>query len=379
LSVNHLQEMILRDLLRRWCRVMPRNADPAMFPEDRDWSLLLETAVLEGVSGLILQSARLDPAGSLVPEAVTLELKKHSSGQAAVGAWLQAVLEEVLESLNNLGIIPMVVRGQAVVEQLYDGNSSLRGYVDHDLLVPGDHIQDARECLEALGFHRVAGGCDTWQRDGALIDLHDDPYDRERVPSRGQVLQARAGAVLKRATPGLLCGRQVLVPDRYDLMLMLSTHVVKHSFDRLIRLVDISELWQQHPLDTERLRVQAESEGSRDALYYALAATQARLDPGIPDALLVALRPAPRMWVDRLFTSVLQGKPAPYFAEWLLLAQLDGTISRIRALGEICLTPEESAASTSSSSLGKAAIITRRLFRHAGRALGTFLVFEQKP
>ena len=377
MSVNHLQDMILRDLLRRWCRVAPRKADPAMLPEDGGWNLLLEAAVREGVTGLVLQGIQVDPAGSLVPEAVVLELKKHSSGQAAVGAWLQAVLEEVLELFNGQGIIPMVVRGQAMVEQLYDGNTSLRGYIDHDLVVSHDRIKDARTCLAEAGFHRVATGTDTWERDGALIDLHHDPYDRERVPSRSQVLHGEAGAVLKRATPGLLCGRQVLFPDRYDLILMLSTHVVKHSFDRLIRLVDIGELWQQSPLDTDRLLAQAESEGSRDALYYALAATQARLDPGIPQAFLEALRPVPRLWLDRLFTSVLQGKQAPYFAEWLLLAQLDGTIARIRAMGEICLTPEESAASTSSSSLGKAATITRRLFRHAGRALGTFLVFDQ--
>jgi len=282
LPATSLEEMILRELFRKWCRVLPEKSDPSLLPDLEGWAQLVAATAREGVAGLILQAARRDPAGALVPDPVLLELKKHASGQAAVGAWLAAVLEEVLGALARRNIVPMVVRGEAAVDRLYGGDHSLRGYVDHDLLVDEGRLGEAGLCLEGIGFRPVSGDAGAWERDGALIDLHEDPYDRNRVPSRGEVLRGAAAPVLERASEGTLAGGPVLVPDRYDLLLMLSVHAVKHSFDRLIRLVDIAELWKSASWDQDRLRGRAEAEGSLDALYYALAAAESPARPRHP-------------------------------------------------------------------------------------------------
>lgn len=151
-------------------------------------------------------------------------------------------------------------------------------------------------------------------------------------------------------------------------MLLLCAHVVKHSFDRLIRMVDVAECCRRLSLDADALAEQARAEGTTDALYYGLAASAARAGAPV-ERLLARLTPRHRPWVERAFGEVLEGRASPFFAERLLLSQLDGWSKRLAAMKELFWTPEQRARLRSGSTSGRLVAVPGRVADLARRAL----------
>jgi hypothetical protein len=202
------------------------------------------------------------------------------------------------------------------------------------------------------------------------------------------VLRADVEAVFSRARPSNLAGAPLLLPSPTDRLLILCAHTVKHSFDRLIRLVDIAECWQARAWDLGALREQAIEEGTADALYFGLTAARARLGAGIPSGLLAPLRPfagklletrpqhrriaRPSIVIgplgDRLFEAYLEGARCPFLAEWLLLGRLRGWRTRARAVREMLFPPDVQALPGTSTTPRVLSAIARAARLAAGAA-----------
>jgi hypothetical protein len=259
------------------------------------------------------------------------------------------------------------------------GDGSLRPQVDHDILVAPEELRDARSAIVSLGFRPAPGGAGPYLRGPSVIDLHADPYDRERVPSRGLVIRADAAGFIARSIPARVVGRTVRVPSAVDRVLHLAAHTVKHSFDRLIRLVDLAECWRVGGFDTHELIARARGEGTAEALFYALAVARSRLDAEIPILVLEWLDPGRRPAVDRAFRRILSGRPAPHFSERLLLAQLPGFRERAVAAREM-LWPAELLDRTESRGWWRRAALPVRLVGLAARgAAGQLFTRSQHP
>jgi len=356
-------------VLKAWCRVEPVAAPAALRLDQDDWERLATTAGREGVAGLICRALTGDPAGALVPERVCVELRQIAREQAAAHAWQEAALCEVLDAFGQHGLSPVLLRGHALVASLYESDGSLRPQLDHDLLVPHREMPEARKVLFRLGYDDGEEAGDVFSRDDVTVDLHHDPYDRSRVPSRGRVILANADGVHRRAVEARVAGRSVLQPCPSDRVILLSIHLVKHSFDRLIRMVDIAECWRQSSPDPEVVEDRARREGTADAVYYALAAARARLDAPAPGNLLTRLEPPRRRWVDRAFGEVLRGRPpGAYFAERLLLSQLRSWRERLTAVREMLWTPEHQTKTASGSATRRFAAAPERVVDVARRA-----------
>jgi hypothetical protein len=357
-------------VLKAWCRIEPVAAPAASRLDQDDWERLAATAGREGVAGLMGRSLDGDPVASLVPERVRAELRQIAREQAAAHAWQEAALCEVLDAFGRCGLSPVLLRGHALVASLYNADGSLRPQLDHDLLVPLREMPEARKVLRRLGFEDSTETPDVFNRDDVTVDLHHDPYDRSRVPSRGRVIVADADGVHRRAIEARVAGRSVLQPCPSDRVILLSTHLVKHSFDRLIRMVDIAECWRQLSPDPEIVEDRARREGTADAVYYALAAARSRLDAPAPGNLLARLEPPRRRWVDRAFGEVLRGRPpGAYFAERLLLSQLGSWRERLTAVGEMLWTPEHQTRMASESIARRFVAAPERVVDVARRAL----------
>jgi hypothetical protein len=357
-------------VLKAWCRVEPVAAPAALRLDQDDWERLATTAGREGVAGLICRALDGDPVAALVPERVRVEFHQIAREQAAAHAWQEAALCDVLDAFGQHGLSPVLLRGHALVASLYESDGSLRPQLDHDLLVPHREMPGARKVLRRLGFDDGGETRDVFSRDDVTVDLHHDPYDRLRVPSRGKVIQADADGVHRRAVEGCVAGRSVLQPCPSDRVILLSTHLVKHSFDRLIRMVDIAECWRQLSPDPEVVEDRARREGTADAVYYALAAARARIDAPAPGNLLARLEPPRRRWVDRAFGQVLRGRPpGAYFAERLLLSQLGNWTERLIAVREMLWTPEHQTKTASESIARRVVAAPERVADVARRAL----------
>jgi hypothetical protein len=359
-------DAIVAAILRSWSRIEPARAPRAAALDQNGWDRLADVAIREGVAGLVHRALSRDPCGVLVPPWVRDRMQAVARRQAAAHAWEEAALGEVLDAFHSRGLRPVLLRGHGLVATLYGSDGSLRPQLDHDLLVERGRIDDAREVLRSLGFESNPGSEDVLTRDTTTIDLHWDPYDRPRVPSRGKVIRADAQAVIERAVPITVAGRTVLQPCPTDRVLLLCVHLVKHSFDRLIRMVDIAECCRKFRLDAARLVEQAANDGTADAAYYGLAASAARA--GAPaGALLARMEPHKRLWIDRAFEGVLRGGSSPFFAERLLLSQLTGWGDRLLAVKELLWTPEERARLSAESTSARLVAVPHRVATLARR------------
>ncbi len=362
---------VIQRILRSWARVHPVAAPEARDLDARGWARLARVARREGVAGLVFRAITTVDRDLEVPPDVRAALRRVALDQAAAHAWEQKVLAEILRAFDAADLHPILLRGHDLVEEIYLGDGSLRPQVDHDILVPPDQMAAAGVILESIGFEQVLCGWTLFRRDRSLVDLHSDPYDRFRVPSRGRILTADVAGIFSRACLSTLSAAPMLRTSPSDRLLILCAHTVKHSFDRLIRLVDIAEAWRELRSDPATLASQALEEGTSDALYYSLMAARARLGASVLDQLLEQIPPPGRSFADRLFEAYLQGGSCPLFSEWLLLSQLEGVGARSMALWEMISPPGERADGSAGWTTGRLAAASSRAARLAGATAGS--------
>lgn len=332
------EPIVVRRALRAWSRARPRTLAGGARLRASDWARLVVRARSEGVAGLIHNAVHTDPAAE-APSSARKALRATAMAQAAVAAREERVLAEVLDALAARSVRPVLLRGLGLVASLYQDGSQ-RAQVDHDLLVRPFQRDSARAALRELGFRASPGGGGPYLREASVIDLHTDPYDRERAPYRTRLVRACADAVHDGARWAEVAGRPVQTPCPADRLLTVSAHLVKHSFDRLIRLVDVAECWRAGGFDPEDLLRRARGEGTAEALYYASAAAFVLLDAEIPLGWLAHAHPTRRPIVERGFRRVLAGRPAPFFEELLALSRLGGLLPRAHAIWQM-LWPAE--------------------------------------
>jgi hypothetical protein len=352
--------------------VRPERAEAASELDDSAWRVLLEVARREGVAGLVFRAMALDQAAASVPEEVRLSLRNTALTQAALNAREESVLGEVLDAMRARSVQPVLMRGLALVDTIYDGDGSLRGQVDHDLLVRPGQERDARAALESAGF-RATPFDGPYIRGASLVDLHVDPYGRGRIPSRSVMVRADSEALMDRAVFLEIAGNTVRVPAPEDRLLLLSAHAVKHSFDRLIRLVDLAECWRTGGFDPEILATRAAGEGSTDLLYYALTAARHRLGVGVPVRYLRRLRPQRHRVVDRAVARYLAGSHVPNLAELILLTRIRGGFRKMQALWEMFWPAQEVGRARSHGRIHAAVMLPVRAVRTVGKALSGLL------
>lgn len=300
--------------------------------------MLADAALREGVAGLVHQGMGTVPDRYGAPERIFEAMRQCAMAQDEANARAEDVLDEVYGAMAARSIRPVLLRSLGLITSVY-GDRSLRGHRDHALLVHPEDSTGAMEALDDAGFEPPRTG-GSFRRGVSLVDLHIDPYGRTRIPDRSLILRADTAAVIDRAVPCTITGREVLIPSPADRMLLLGVHAVKHSFDRLIRLVDVAECWRAGGFDLETLAERGREEGSADFLYYSLTAACRRLGAPIPGEFLERIRPGRRRFVDSAVQRYIAGNRVNYLPEWLLLYQVKGVGNKARTLWEL-LSPRE--------------------------------------
>ena len=241
-------------------------------------------------------------------------LRRRRQRQAAATLAQGLALAEVLESLQRARVPVIVMRGLRTLEAVY-GDPGARPFEDHDLLIlPGD-LPPARRAFARLGFREETEGLH--RRGGMLIDLHCDPLGARRRPTRSTFFPIPVTALFDRAIAGRVAGAPALLLSPEDDLLLMAVHIVKHSFDRLIRVADIAHMLSagQATLDWEAIRSRAPHSGVRRVLGWALAAA-ARLGAHSPPDLMPSAR-AGRV-ESILMRRALALRPVPFCGEALM-------------------------------------------------------------
>jgi len=277
------------------------------------------------VDGLAWRTLAAMPPEGIDPWLRATLRRRHQIIAAATLAQGLA-LAEVLEAIGRAGIPAAVLRGLRVVEWIYK-DAGARPFEDHDLLVRTADAGVAAGVLRRLGFEAAAPGL--FRRASVAIDLHTEPLGAGRRPERARLFPIDTDTLFRDARPGWVSGGPVMLLRDEDDALLLALHVVKHSFDRLVRTADLAHLVAAHgrSLSWERLRERADA--ARAGRLVALAFTAAAaLGSPVPPALVPATPPGPLE--SLLLRRVAALSPLPYGGELLMALSAPRLRDRLR-------------------------------------------------
>lgn len=204
-----------------------------------DWPALLTTARAHGLTGTLCKAA-LEHATDELPAAVADEYRTLRRGLAHRALAMSRGLLGVLAVLQEPGVRALAYKGPALSEGVY-GDVAVRSWCDLDLIIADADVPAARRALEAAGFVPHRGGArlgadmttseqelGLHHRDtGLAIDLH------WRVGLRFAGASLDGADLLRRAVPGEVLERPVLVPSAPDVALLCSLHGVAHTWPSL--------------------------------------------------------------------------------------------------------------------------------------------------
>lgn len=270
-------------------------------PPDTDWERVIAAANRALVTGTMAERLRQRGAWDALPAEVRAFLSAILERARQRNARLDAQLAEALSALNQVGIVPLLIKGAAIRFTPGAGAGAGRLLSDLDLMIPAEAMPRAVGCLRALGYrfyvedpaeHRLA--VLFREEDVGMLDLHSCMKAPRPLVD--------AEAIARDAAPFAIEGGRALLPSPTSQALMLVVHDQLQDRDYWRGLVDL-----RHLLDLDGL---ARTPEGMD--WPALAAW---FPPGYPSrALQTALLTAHRL----IGTPV----PAPLVSGWRPRLQL---------------------------------------------------------
>ncbi len=279
-----------------------------------EWPRLAELAALHGVVGLVrrrLIAQRLQPS---VPPAAWQAIDAAATQVTVDGMLALRETAGMAAALHGAGIQPLLLKGQALADLLYD-DPLIRPASDIDLLVSRNEVETAQQALAAIGYqprsdewlrYQLARGYhlslvrEVWPGRAVLLELHWDLGGRELFRYDLAAWRSRAQTF---ALSGVTARLQRFSPD--DQLLHLALHMRKHRYVGLRWLVDVAALLSRFrdTLDWPYLTGTARRAGLATLLHTSLALAQTLLAAPVDAATLDGLAPA--AWRRKLLRSML--------------------------------------------------------------------------
>jgi hypothetical protein len=215
-------------------------------------------------------------------------------------------LQQVLGALSSHGIPVVLLKGALLAETLYP-TIGMRPMADLDLLVPHDHVPEARSVLEGLGYAPEPGLITPWGAvdqlsrhigmfqkpmadGGATVDLHWHLV-------HGYWFEKASGISMEEVwdsvQPVTVAGQAALQLAPEHLLIHLCLHQVeKHLFVDLKDYLDIDLIIRSGFLsDWDAFIRQAATWRLRSVCYHALRFTQTLFGTPIPRSVFASLAP----------------------------------------------------------------------------------------
>jgi len=268
-----------------------------------EWPNLLAGASEEGLDGLLHNWLSREGFTTAVPPELRERLLRGRAHRLLDYQIKRKATEELLRLTEQAGLRLMVLQGMAIADELYPPGT--RPLSDIDLLVRPEEFDRTEQLLITLGYATVSRYPPVYARNGVSIDLHRHLAYLSRVepaasPLRIDERMVWADAVTRPFGPATAW---MLSPG--DQVVILSAHLQKHSFSRLIWFVDIglllNRLITNMPFETVRAR--AARLGLEQPLYFVCAYLRHVL--ALPSLRSVSLPPPPLTWAERRLAALL--------------------------------------------------------------------------
>ncbi len=209
------------------------NALPESF-SNLDNDRLISIAFKEGIGGILYYYLK----EKNVPEPLLTALREYYQNIAALNLVHLAALVRLEEALKDEEIEVLVLKGASLLDAVYLG-IGMRPMDDLDLMVRPWDRERVANVLIRLGYKREARLRHVYKRERVTMDLHSHALNIDRIASRASLFPRGMKPVWKNAVPWRKDVRWLRRPDDTDNVFLLSQHLMKHSFSRLIGLVDI--------------------------------------------------------------------------------------------------------------------------------------------
>src|SRR5438093_6259226 len=220
----------------------------------------------------------------------------------------------------------IVLKGAALLDDEYRGHVGLRPLGDIDLLLRPSDLPSVTEWLRHRGYEPVSPSSPFFSRGVVSFDLHTEIVGSEWVGRKGRAFRLDPAALWREAIRLEPHDPTTLVLSRVHLRLHLAVHALKHSYSRLIWLVDLALVVRDAPWAS--LLGEARAAGAMRPLAYAVSALDTLLGRlEMPDAVrgeLPALSALERAFI-RLVAS-RRGMESP--GELLVAFSIPGAIGR---------------------------------------------------
>jgi hypothetical protein len=281
-----------------------RHAIKGLLTGKLDWDLLMQKAVWHRLPLLLSHHLSSPDLSMFVPVPVQERLKNLRYQRLARNMILQDELSHLLSIFNSQGIPTIVLKGAALLENIY-ADISLRSMNDLDILVRPEHLDFAEAIALGRGYVYLAAQNTTEKArkngrhldnlvlpgKGILLEIHqhfvnaDDPYHFD------------LSGFWSRTEPVKILGVPALALAPGDLLIHLS---IKFLLDRRYRsnnalgqLCDISEVIRHYDdsLDWDLIEKTCGEKGVSRGLHFVLYTCKHLLQAPIPGPILDRFQP----------------------------------------------------------------------------------------
>lgn len=208
--------------------------------QDVPWDQMLLMAESEGVVSLMYHHLSRLATTDRVPESVWIRLKtvyqEHQQRQEAI----MVEAKRISRGLSENGLSAIALQGLSLYH-IYR-LPGLRPAGDMDILIKEEDHSAIAALLEEKGF------CipnpvypNNFFKDGIWLDLHTHILNLDRIQNRRYIFPMDLSALWNRAVPLFQSFNGLLRPDPIDNVILLSAHIIKHGYSRIIWIADLNE------------------------------------------------------------------------------------------------------------------------------------------
>jgi len=252
--------------------------------KDVPWDYLGALAEMEGVAGLLYYHLKASDMVDYLPRSFIKKLENTYQQAAKHTLAILSEAKALASKLEEAHIPVLALQGLSLV-RVY-GDPGLRPLGDVDLMVKPCHKGKLKRLLYEAEYRMPSFMYpDLLCQDGVWVDIHTHILNLERIRSRQYLFPEDLASMWVRAVPFFDKSGGLLLLDPYDNFIALAAHALKHSYSRLIWLVDLYESllkWAGNTGGWERMIDRAYFWRQEKVVLYALILMERILDLKVP-------------------------------------------------------------------------------------------------
>ncbi|MBW1911799.1 MAG: nucleotidyltransferase family protein [Deltaproteobacteria bacterium] len=241
--------------------------------QDVPWDHIVVLADWDGAAGFVYYNMKRLDLLHLFPEPALVELKDIYTHTRKRSLAILSEAEALSLALERAGIQAVALQGLSLITTVYK-EPGLRQLGDMDLMIRPDHKHGLKEILWQAGYLAPDKRYpDLLYKEEVWVDIHTHILNLDRIGSRRYLFPEDLSRLWERAVPFFEQSPGLLALDPFDNLIALAAHALKHSYSRMIWLVDIHESllkWASGPDGWEIVVKRSQSWSQERILLYAL-------------------------------------------------------------------------------------------------------------